>query len=157
MERKISAEFYEEPISHDGLHDSLTYLASSTLFYEILYREAARAHRDTKSLLLFRFTLEIDKNIGNSRRYERALVTFAEALTRSARLSDISARIGPVEFLSLNSIPIELGGAFAQRVRARWSNDFSTFSYSFISLSGPESHLALLLRLDEAEVLKLEQ
>lgn len=157
MERKISAEFYEEPISHDGVHDSLTYLASSGLFYEILYREIARAQRDGQPLLLFRFTLEISNGVRNSGGHERALIAFAEALTRSSRLSDVSARIGPIEFLSLNNIPLESARAFAERVHTRIRSEHSTFSFSFISLNGLENYPALLLRLDQATVVKIEQ
>jgi hypothetical protein len=62
-----------------------------------------------------------------------------------------------VEFLSLNNIPIDLAEKFAQRVNELWSIEFSEFSYSYICLSETESQLALLIRLDEAEVMRVER
>ena len=43
--------------SHDGLRDSLTYLAAPPLFYEYLRRELAAAHRNRTELALLQFNI----------------------------------------------------------------------------------------------------
>jgi GGDEF domain-containing protein len=155
MEEKISAENIRIPISHDGIHDSLTYLASSGLFYEILFRELSRASREQSSLLLFRFFLTFRKSTLTLKEVEEGLISFAQALTQSARLSDVSARVGQLEFLSLISIEEEMAEKFVNRIIKSREDCNLRFSYSYLKLAAHKSPLDILLQLDNADVIEV--
>jgi GGDEF domain-containing protein len=159
MERKISGRKFEEgfskhylePISHDGVHDSLTHLPATGFFYEILFREIARAERDQQSLTLIRFKLFPSSDVIPSSHFEVALINFARALNKISRACDINARIGRLEFFSLLTISASHHREFVSRIEEIWHEDNFKFRYEFVTLRSGESLIQLLNRLDEAE------
>ena len=151
MREKIAPEFYIEPISHDGVHDSLTYLAAPSFFYEILYREIARANRDHSPLMLFRFTLQC-RAIGLVQsEFELSIINFAKIISCLTRDSDVTARVGRFEFFTL--LPVELiqGEGFIERLIKKWGDQDFLITHSFTQYRAKESLLDLLNRLDSTE------
>jgi hypothetical protein len=155
MERKIAVENLVEPISHDGLHDSLTHLPASSYFYELLMREMARAERESKPLLLIQFNLELSHKEHSPKECEYLIINFSSALMRSSRASDVCARIGRFQFLSLVSIEPPLLVDFLHRVKGAWRGEACAFRYSSTAISRPESIGAILKRLNTAESILL--
>lgn len=147
MREKIASEDSIEPISHDGVHDSLTYLAAPSFFYEILFREIARANRDKSPLMLFRFTLQCHV-VGLVRsQYELSIINFARAVSTLTRDSDVTARVGRFEFFTLIPVAREQGISFIDRLTRLWGNQDFSITHSFIEYREGETLLELLDRL----------
>jgi diguanylate cyclase (GGDEF)-like protein len=84
--------------------DDLTGLANRRSFHEALRRYAAAAERHSTPLSLLLLDIDDFKQINDSHGHERGdevLCSFAAALTRRVRESDIVARIGGDEFAIL--------------------------------------------------------
>lgn len=151
MKEKISPGDYIEPNSHDGVHDSLTYLAAPSFFYEILFREIARANRERTPLMLFRFTLQSHVIGLVQSQYELSIINFAKALTRLTRDSDVTARVGRFEFFTLLPVAPPQGLCFIDRLSQLWGEQDFLFTHSFAQYREEESLLSFLNRLDLAD------
>jgi GGDEF domain-containing protein len=151
MKEKIAPEDYVAPISHDGVHDSLTYLAAPLFFYEVLHREIARADRDGSPLMIFRFTLHSRVYGLTQSQYEYSIITFANVVTSLTRDSDVTARIGRFEFYSLLPIDEKQALDFINRLIQRWGDQDFGLTYSFSRYKSNQSLLELLNQLDSAE------
>lgn len=133
--------------SHDGLRDSLTYLAAPPYFYENLRRDLASAGRNKSYLTLVKFQL-IPKIAENESLYEAAILTFSEALKSAIRAEDLCARLGRFEFTVIVKARIEIADAIAARVEGSWDDqNFDCHSF-LISAKKSESALEILNRLD---------
>lgn len=151
MREKIASEDYIEPISHDGVHDSLTYLAAPSFFYEILHREIARANRDNSPLMLFRFTLQCRVGGLVQSQYELTIINFANTISRLTRDSDVTARVGRFEFFTLLPVARKQGISFIDRLMQKWGNQDFLITHSFAEYRAEETLLDLLNRLDSTE------
>lgn len=151
MERNLSSTQYTDPVSHDGVHDSLTHLASPALFYEVAYIELARSDRESTPLTLFQFNLYRNPNISIASEYEIAVINFAKAMRASSRQSDLSARVGRFSFFSLLHIHESGADGYISRLRAIWGSSEYLLSSKFVTRARGESLLPLLNRLDIAE------
>jgi GGDEF domain-containing protein len=148
MRNKISPEDYIEPISHDGVHDSLTYLAAPSFFYEILFREIARANRERSPLMLFRFTLHCQA-VGLVRsEYELSIINFAKVVSSLTRHSDVTARVGRFEFFTLLPVDGIQGQNFVNRLIRMWGEQDFLIRHSSAQYRAQETLLELLNRLD---------
>lgn len=148
MREKIASDDYIDPISHDGVHDSLTYLAAPTFFYEILQREIARANRDNSPLMLFRFTLQC-RVVGLAKsQYELTIINFARAVSRLTRDSDVTARVGRFEFFTLLPVARNQGISFIDRLNQFWGDQDFLITHSAAEYRAEETLLDLLNRLD---------
>ena len=148
MREKIAPEDYIEPVSHDGVHDSLTYLAAPSFFYEILFREIARANREHSPLMLFRFTLQCQVVGLVQSEYELSIINFARAVTSLTRNSDITARVGRFEFFTLLPVARNQGLGFINRLIQTWGDQNFLITPSFAEYVANETLLDLLNRLD---------
>lgn len=148
MREKIAPEDYIEPVSHDGVHDSLTYLAAPSFFYEILFREIARANREHSPLMLFRFTLQCQVVGLVQSEYELSIINFARVVTSLTRNSDITARVGRFEFFTLLPIARNQGISFINRLIQSWGDQDFLITPSFAEYVANETLLDLLNRLD---------
>ncbi len=151
MREKIASEDYIEPISHDGVHDSLTYLAAPSFFYEILHREIARANRDNSPLMLFRFTLQCQVVGLVQSQYELTIINFARAVSRLTRDSDVTARVGRFEFFTLLPVAREQGISFINRLTQLWGDQDFLITHSSAEYRAEETLLDLLNRLDSTD------
>ncbi len=140
--------------SHDGLRDSLTYLAAPPYFYESLRRELAEAERNKTRLALIRFQL-LPNIPENESLYEAAILAFAELLKGATRSEDLCARLGRFEFTMIVSAQIDIAGAIAERVQSSWTENNFFCQVYVVSASGKESPLEILNRLDSAPALKV--
>jgi GGDEF domain-containing protein len=147
MREKIAPEDYIEPISHDGVHDSLTYLAAPSFFYEILYREIARANREHSPLMLFRFTLQCRVVGLVQSEYELSIINFARAVSSLTRDSDVTARVGRFEFFTLLPVAKNQGIGFIKRLIQTWGYQDFLITHSFAEYRAHETLLDLLNRL----------
>ncbi|CAB4628699.1 MAG: hypothetical protein F2602_05170 [Actinobacteria bacterium] len=147
MREKIAPEDYISSISHDGVHDSLTYLASPTFFYEILYREIARANREQSPLMLFRFTLQCQVVGLVQSEYELSIINFARAVSSLTRDSDVTARVGRFEFFTLLPVARSQGVGFINRLIQLWGDQDFLITHSFAEYRANETLLDLLNRL----------
>ena len=147
MREKIAPEDYIEPISHDGVHDSLTYLAAPSFFYEILYREIARANREHSPLMLFRFTLQCQVMGLVQSEYELSIINFARAVAGLTRDSDVTARVGRFEFFTLLPVAKNQGIGFIDRLIQTWGDQDFLITHSFAEYQAHETLLDLLNRL----------
>lgn len=147
MREKIAPEDYIEPISHDGVHDSLTYLAAPSFFYEILYREIARANREHSPLMLFRFTLQCQVMGLVQSEYELSIINFARAVAGLTRDSDVTARVGRFEFFTLLPVAKNQGIGFIDRLIQTWGDQDFLITHSFAEYQADETLLDLLNRL----------
>jgi GGDEF domain-containing protein len=147
MREKIAPEDYIEPISHDGVHDSLTYLAAPSFFYEILYREIARANREHAPLMLFRFTLQCQVVGLVQSEYELSIINFARAVSSLTRNSDVTARVGRFEFFTLLPVARNQGLGFINRLIQTWGDQNFLITHSFAEYRANETLLDLLNRL----------
>ena len=147
MREKIAPEDYIEPISHDGVHDSLTYLAAPSFFYEILYREIARANREHSPLMLFRFTLQCQVVGLVQSEYELSIINFARAVASLTRDSDVTARVGRFEFFTLLPVAKNQGIGFINRLIQTWGDQDFLITHSFAEYRAHETLLDLLNRL----------
>lgn len=148
MREKIAPEDYIEPVSHDGVHDSLTYLAAPSFFYEILFREIARANREHSPLMLFRFTLQCQVVGLVQSEYELSIINFARVVTSLTRNSDITARVGRFEFFTLIPIARNQGISFINRLIQSWGDQDFLITPSYAEYVANETLLDLLNRLD---------
>lgn len=148
MREKIASEDYIEPISHDGVHDSLTYLAAPTFFYEILHREIAKANRDNSPLMLFRFTLQCQVVGLAKSQYELTIINFARAVSRLTRDSDVTARVGRFEFFTVLPVARKQGISFINRLTQLWGNQDFLITHSAAEYKAEDTLLDLLNRLD---------
>jgi hypothetical protein len=126
MREKIAPGDYIDPISHDGVHDSLTYLAAPPFFYEILHREIARANREGSPLMLFRFTLHCQATGLVHSQYESSIINFARVKKRE-------------------------GINFVNRLFNMWGTQDFAITHSFAQYRTQDSLLDFLNELDSAE------
>jgi GGDEF domain-containing protein len=151
MKANLSSQRSLDPISHDGIHDALTFLPAPAYFYEYLYREIAIIERSQDPLTLIRLTITPKILTAPISHYEISIINFAKALNRSIRQSDLAARIGRYEFfLAINSFenaPAEISG----RVFSLWRDEEFTFSYSSAQFIEGDKALSLIHRLDHSQ------
>ena len=158
MEPNLSSRKYVDPISHDGIHDSLTQLASPKFFYESLARECARSDRESTSLMAVKFRLQEvvtgTCNKTGTLNYEIALINFSKALSSYSRRSDLSARMARFEFNSL-LVCAELDAEiFMSRVIDGYQNENFIAIASSVLRQRYEEPLQVLNRLDHASEIK---
>ena len=151
MERNLSSTQYTDPVSHDGIHDALTHLASPALFYEVAYIEIARSDREKTPLTLFQFNLAAKPDTEITSEYEITIINFAKAIRLISRQSDLSARVGRFAFFSLLHIPESGAAGYILRLRDTWESKSYLLSSKFVTRESGESLLPLLNRLDVAE------
>lgn len=133
------------------MHDSLTYLAAPSFFYEVLQRDIARTRREKSPLLLARFRLNCKVSGLIVSDYELALINFAKAISQLTRESDVTARVGRFEFFSLLPITASQGEGLVDRLMTIWgANEFDILP-AYIQYMHDESALEFLMRLDETE------
>lgn len=152
MKRNLSSTTYTDPISHDGVHDALTFLPAPAYFYEYLYREIAIIERSAQPLVLMKFLIEpIVPNAAISN-YEISIINFAKAINKSIRKSDFAARIGRYEFVLALSTGDKDADQIADRLTELWRDEEFLFSYSSTPYRDGDGALTMLSRLDRAEV-----
>jgi hypothetical protein len=154
MREKIAPEDYIEPISHDGVHDSLTYLVAPPFFYEILHREIARANREQSPLMLFRFTLQCQVFGLVQSQYEITIINFATVISRITRNSDVTARVGRFEFFTLLPVYNNQGVNFIDRLVEMWGAQDFVITHAFAEYRAKETLLDFLNKLDSADSAK---
>lgn len=148
MKANLSPGRSLDPISHDGIHDALTFLPAPAYFYEYLYREIAIIERSREPLTLMRLVITPKVEDGPIANYEISIINFAKALNRSIRQSDLASRIGRYEFLlAINSFH-EAPAEISERIFSIWRDEEFTFSYSAAQYIEGERALSLLGRLD---------
>jgi GGDEF domain-containing protein len=155
MTRNLSSGKYIDPISHDGVHDSLTHLAAPGYFYEHLYREVAKSDRDGSPITILRVILRHSDGQVNPSDYEIALINLAKALTKVVRASDVVARVGRFEFYALLNIESNLVEGFANRISKTFhskelNKEYLAQTSSVTRLPG-EKPIELMVRLDFTE------
>jgi diguanylate cyclase (GGDEF)-like protein len=147
--------------SHDGLRDSLTHLAAPPYFYENLRRELGTAERNKSQLSLIRFLIsknetgirDTGSEIGSADSYyEVVILSFAEILKASIRSEDLCARLGQLEFTLILKGSSEIAISLAERVLHSWMFEGFGCHYSVLTVSGGESPLEILNRLDSQEL-----
>jgi hypothetical protein len=83
--------------------------------------------------------------------YELSIINFAKAITRLTRDSDVSARVGRLEFFTLLPVVTVQGLNFVDRLIQIWDSEDFEIIYSFVQYIHKESLLEFLGRLDLAE------
>jgi GGDEF domain-containing protein len=150
--------------SHDGLRDSLTFLAAPPLFYENLRRDLAASSRNKTHLSLVQFHMlpaihesEINEsNINESHTnedlsiYELAIINFSQILKSESRSEDLCARLGRFEFTLIIKANIEVALKIANRVQKSWCDPNFRCVASVVAAKINESALEVLNRLDTA-------
>jgi GGDEF domain-containing protein len=130
MKTNLSPERSLDSITHDGIHDALTFLPAPAYFYEYLYREIAIIERSREPLTLIRLMISPREGNLSIDHYEISITNFAKALNRSIRRSDLAARIYRYEFLiAVNNYP-KGATEISRRIFALWRDEEFTFSYS---------------------------
>lgn len=152
MKANLSSTSYLDPISHDGIHDALTFLPAPAYFYEYLYREIAMIDRSGEPLTLIRLMITPKNPSDSIANYEISIVNFAKALNRSIRQSDLAARIGRYEFLLAVNTYQQAPEKISGRVFSLWRDEEFTFSYSSAQYIEGDRALSLLERLDSSKV-----
>ena len=133
--------------SHDGLRDSLTYLAAPPLFYEYLRRELAAAHRNRTELTLLQFNIVPQvSDVGSI--YEVAILNFSQLLKNEIRSEDMCARLGRFEFTLILRTSLDAARQVAQRVRNSWHDENFLCTTGVVIAKKDESPLEFLNRLD---------
>ena len=146
--------------AHDGLHDSLTRLASPPYFYESLKREISIATRSKSAITVIRYQLEPDDAESQQETnpiYDETLIAFADLISHSFRLEDYKARLGEKEFVVLIQGNEDLSLQISQRLIARWAIEGTPnigISYSYATYLLGESALEVMNRLDGCELLR---
>ena len=135
--------------SHDGLRDSLTYLAAPPYFYENLRRELATSVRNKSRLSLIRFQL-IPEIPEDESLYENAIISFSELIKSEIRSEDLCARLGRFEFTMILKSQVATAEAIALRVQSSWRGDNFRCLASVVGAQEGESTLEILNRLDNA-------
>ena len=152
MKTNLSPERSLDPISHDGIHDALTFLPAPAYFYEYLYREIAIIERSREPLTLIRLMISPREGNLSIDHYEISIINFAKALNRSIRRSDLAARIDRYEFLiAVNNYP-KRATEISRRIFVLWRDEEFTFSYSSSHHIEGERALSLLERLDKSKI-----
>lgn len=140
--------------SHDGLRDSLTFLAAPPLFYENLRRDLASSSRNKThlSLLQFHMVPQVNKNpeIEDASQYELAIINFSQILKSESRSEDLCARLGRYEFTLIVKANIEVAYKIAHRVQNSWNNPYFRCVAAVVAAKLNESALEVLNRLDTA-------
>ena len=129
-----------EPISHDGIHDSLTNLLSPPLYYLEMARELARFQRSAIELCVIRLEIPSTSSVDE-------IMKFADELSNSARTEDLIARIGEFEFALLVRGDLKVVEKFIARI-----NFEIEISYACVAPKAGEATLELLNRLDQIEL-----
>jgi GGDEF domain-containing protein len=129
MKANLSSERSLDPISHDGIHDALTFLPAPAYFYEYLYREIAIIERSQDPLTLIRLTMTPKTLTAPISHYEISIINFAKALNRSIRQSDLAARIGSFEFLIATNTSERAQKEIRGCTLSLWQDEKFTFSY----------------------------
>ena len=141
--------------SHDGLRDSLTFLAAPPLFYENLRRDLASSSRNKSPLSLVQFHMVSPKNEdlehADPSIYELAIINFSHILKSESRSEDLCARLGRYEFTLIVKANIEVAYKIAHRVQNSWSDPHFRCVAAVIAAKLNESALEVLNRLDTAE------
>lgn len=144
-----------DPVSHDGIHDALTFLPAPPYFYEYLYREIAIIERSKEPLTLIKLVI-VPKVAGLAiSNYEVSIINFAKALNRCIRRSDLAARIGRYEFLIALSTHQKTPREISARIISIWRDEEFSFSYSSSRYIDGDNTISLLERLDIAESYQL--
>ena len=129
MKANLSSERSPDLISHNGIHDGLTFLPAPSYFYEYLYREIVINKESQEPLNLIKLVITPKQRAESIDNYYLSMVNFAKALNRSIRQSDLAARIGSFEFLIATNTPeiaqIEIRGC----IFSLWQDEKFTFSY----------------------------
>jgi GGDEF domain-containing protein len=152
MKQNLSSTTYTDPISHDGVHDALTFLPAPAYFYEYLYREIAIIERTPQDMTLMKFLVEPVIPSSPIENYEVSIINFAKAINRSIRKSDFAARIGRYEFVLALSTGEKDAHEIANRITEIWRDEDFRFSYSSTPYLTGDGALSLLGRLDRSEV-----
>ena len=138
--------------SHDGLRDSLTYLAAPPYFYENLRRELTYSQRNKSRLSLIRFQLSPQIPEDDSL-YEAAILSFSELLKGEIRSEDLCARLGRFEFTMVLKVSNGVAISIAERILSQWhAGEFNCRAY-VVSAHAGESSLEILNRLDTTTAL----
>lgn len=151
MKRNLSSGTYRDPVSHDGIHDALTFLPASPFFYEYLYREIALIERSKEPLTLIRILLSPLRDLESTSAYEISIINFVKALNRSIRKGDLAARIGRYEFIIAISSNSKEANEISNRIAQIWRDEDFNFSYSSTHYIAGDGALSILERLDLAE------
>jgi len=140
--------------SHDGLRDSLTFLAAPPLFYENLRRDLASSSRNKSHLSLVQFHMVSPKNEDLEHEdpsiYELAIINFSHILKSESRSEDLCARLGRYEFTLIIKANIEVASKIAHRVQNSWSHPHFRCVAAVVTAKLNESPLEVLNRLDTA-------
>jgi len=141
-------------ISHDGIHDAQTHLATPSFFYEQLKRETAISERSQQGFsairILFTGNIAEAEDHGN---FDEAVINFAFELKSMVRSQDFIARMGVHECIVLISDNQEAALQLFARLLASPSlsiNNALHLSMALVSSQLGESGLELLNRLDKA-------
>jgi diguanylate cyclase (GGDEF)-like protein len=141
--------------SHDGLRDSLTFLAAPPLFYENLRRDLASSSRNKSPLSLVQFHMDSPKNEdlehADPSIYELAIINFSHILKSESRSEDLCARLGRYEFTLIIKANIQVASKIAHRVQNSWSDPHFRCVAAVVTAKLNESALEVLNRLDTAE------
>jgi diguanylate cyclase (GGDEF)-like protein/PAS domain S-box-containing protein len=95
---------FEEQLSHQAFHDSVTNLPNRALFVERVRHAIGRARRDRRELAVMFLDLDDFKTINDSLGHgagDAVLIEVAKRLSASIRTSDTAARFGGDEFVVL--------------------------------------------------------
>ena len=141
--------------SHDGLRDSLTFLAAPPLFYENLRRDLASSSRNKSPLSLVQFHMvspeKEDLEHEDPSIYELAIINFSHILKSESRSEDLCARLGRYEFTLIIKANIQVASKIAHRVQNSWSDPHFRCVAAVVTAKLNESALEVLNRLDTAE------
>jgi GGDEF domain-containing protein len=130
MKANLSPGRSLDPVSHDGIHDALTFLPAPSYFYEHLYREISIIERSREHLTLINVVITPKAESIPIRNFETSIINFAKALNRSIRQSDLAARMGCYQFLlAIHSFP-EAPKVITGSSYSMWCDEEFTFSYS---------------------------
>lgn len=151
MKRNLSSGEYRDPVSHDGIHDALTFLPAPPYFYEYLYREIALIERSKQPLTLIRILISPIRELESTSAYEISIINFAKALNRSIRKADLAARLGRYEFVIAISSDKQDADEISNRIFQIWRDEDFHFSYSSTRYVEGDGALSILDRLDQAK------
>lgn len=83
--------------------------------------------------------------------YELSIINFARAITSLTRDSDVTARVGRLEFFTLLPVDASQGLGFTARIIQLWGEQDFMITHSFAEYREKESLLDFLRRLDLAD------
>lgn len=152
MKANLSSERSLDPISHDGIHDALTFLPAPPFFYEYLYREIAITQRSQEPLTLMKLVITPKHEKESVNNCEVSIINFAKALNHSIRQSDLAARMDRYEFwLAINSHQI-VASKISFRILDIWRDEAFTFSYASTHLIEGDGAISLMGRLSDEDL-----